>query len=331
MIDHGRHHPDVYYGSAEWSEAQVLHVAAAYSNPKRWQTRRRLFNDFRRHISAAANVRLHVGELAYGDRPFEVTAAGHRTDHQWRTRDELWHKENILNQVVSRFPADWQYGAYLDGDFIMTRPDWALEAIHLLQHFDWVQLFSSYTDLSADHQPLSIHAGFAYNWVEQGNRGSTRYQDGSPGGGWAFRRSAFEACGGLLDVGIVGAADHYMARGVAGIALPVHKEIVHGTPEYRRAIATWQARAASLGGNISYLSNHALHQWHGSKSARGYNYRWKILRDFAFDPYTDLYRDWQGIYQLTPAKPGLRDALRRYFASRNEDDPTLAAHERPLV
>ena len=331
MIDHGRHHPDVYYGSAEWSEAQVLHVAAAYSNPKRWQTRRRLFNDFRRHIFAAANVRLHVGELAYGDRPFEVTDAAHPLDHQWRTRDELWHKENILNQVVSRFPADWQYGAYLDGDFIMTRPDWALEAIHLLQHFDWVQLFSSYADLSADQRPLGVSAGFAYNWVERRPGTPTGYRAvGSPGGGWAFRRSAFEAVGGLLDVCILGAGDHYMACGLAGV-VDQRAETRNCRPEYRQAIAAWQQRAASLNGNFSYLPHHALHGFHGTKVSRAYGTRWKILEEWSFNPYTDLFRDWQGLYQLTPAKPGLRDALRRYFASRNEDDPTLADHERPLV
>jgi hypothetical protein len=47
------------------------------------------------------------------------------------------------------------------------------------------------------------------------------------------------------------------------------------------------------------------------------------LADNKFDPRTDLFRDWQDIYQLTPDKPALRDAIRRYFASRNEDDPSL--------
>ncbi len=329
-VDHALRHPDAFYASGAWSEAQTLHVAAAYSNPKRWATRRRTFNDFRRHLAGAANVTLHVGELAHGDRPFEVTDASHPFDHQWRTRDELWHKENLLNLVVSRFPADWQYGAYLDGDFHMTRPDWALETIHLLQHFDWVQLFSSYSDLGPDHRPLNVVPGFAYNWVEKRGRVPTGYQDGSPGGGWAFRRSAFETCGGLLDICILGAGDSYMACGLAGTGSS-HPETRNGRPEYRQAVAAWQERAGRLRGNISYLANHALHYWHGSKAARGYGTRWKILRDFSFNPHTDLFRDWQGLYQLTPDKPGLRDALRRYFASRNEDDPSLGGGERPLV
>jgi len=72
-----------------------------------------------------------------------MTDAANPLDLQLRTSDEMWHKENLLNLVVQRFPADWKYGAYLDGDFHMTRPDWALEAIHQLQHYDFAQLFSS--------------------------------------------------------------------------------------------------------------------------------------------------------------------------------------------
>lgn len=132
-----------------WSEEQTLHVAVAYSNPFRWRTRRELLNDFRKHMSVTSNVVLHVGELAYGDRPFEVTSEENPLDIQLRTSHELFHKENILNVIVQRgFPPDWRYGAWIDGDFHMTRHDWALETIHQLQHYDFVQPFSSYMDLS---------------------------------------------------------------------------------------------------------------------------------------------------------------------------------------
>ena len=115
-------HPDVPTPWRAWSEEQILHVAVAYSNPVRWASRRVLMNDFREHIRASANVVLHVGELAYGDRPFEVTGDD-PNDVILRTSHELWHKENILNLVVQRFPPDWRLGAVIDGDFHMTRRD----------------------------------------------------------------------------------------------------------------------------------------------------------------------------------------------------------------
>ena len=51
--------------------------------------------------------------------------------------------------------------------------------------------------------------------------------------------------------------------------------------------------------------------------------RWKILKDFQFNPRTDLKRDHQGLWQLeddhTLRFVGLRDAIRNYFRMRNED------------
>ena len=52
-------------------------------------------------MRASPNVVLHVGELAYGDGPFEVTGDG-LNDVRLRTSHVLWHKENILNLVVRR-------------------------------------------------------------------------------------------------------------------------------------------------------------------------------------------------------------------------------------
>ncbi len=141
-------HPNVHHRSQQWSNEQTLHIAVPYSNPYRWNTRRNLMNDFRHHMKGTPNVVIHVGELAYGDRPFEVTGDD-PNDIQLRTESELFHKENILNLVISSFPNDWKYGAYVDADFTFTRHDWALETIHQLQHHAWVQPFSTYLDLSA--------------------------------------------------------------------------------------------------------------------------------------------------------------------------------------
>src|SRR5271169_472990 len=200
-------HPDVHEPWRRWSEEATLHVACAYSNPLRWRTRRVLMNDFRQHMASSPNVALHAGELAYGDRPFEVTGA-HLDDVQLRTSDELWHKENLLNAVIQRFPSDWKYGAWIDADFHMTRRDWALEAIHQLQHFDFVQLFSTYSDLSAEQRPYRVMPGFAWCSLHgRAGKGGSSYpygygygSPGATGGAWAFRRSAFDAVGGLLDV-----------------------------------------------------------------------------------------------------------------------------------
>lgn len=333
---HDLRHPNVPFTASSWAEEATLHVAVVYSNPLRWRTRRQLFNDFRRHIDGLPNIKLYVGELAYGERPFEVTREDHPLDFQWRTRHELWHKENLLNLVIQRFDEDWKYGAYMDGDFTFNRHDLGLETIHQLQHYDWVQMFSTYTDIGYNHEPVRHMPSFAQLFVSgqltddlrQKVYKGTPYSTGgtigvgATGGAWAFRREALEKCGGLLDTCILGSGDWHMAFGLASTPdlHPQTAELTSCGKAYGDSIKVWQKRAEkATKQNIGVVNCYAVHHYHGEKSKRGYEWRWKILRDNDFNPATDIYRDAQGVYQLTPEKPRLRDDIRRYFRSRDED------------
>jgi hypothetical protein len=393
-------HPDIHTPWSQWQEEQTLHIVIPYSNCFRWRTRRELVNDCIRHLRGMANVDLHVVELAYGDRPFEVTG-GHVNDVQLRTTSELWHKEQLINIGVSRFPVDWKYGAYVDGDFHFTRHDLAMEAIHQLQHYDFVQLFSSYADLTGEtygtgHRPLRVNNGFAYNYIQNGYRLPEGYENGgwkqstaatqaetaprsdiatqsdlggygaamtsaalidgsapsapgpsgsivtgskmggskfgaglsaglgvgATGGAWAWRRSAFDTVGGMLDVCALGHGDWFMTFGLVGELAPdMH---VNGyTADYLGAIAAWQRNAAKLNKNIGYVDCFATHHFHGAKSRRGYSSRDTLLVKHQYSPTADLSKDWQGVYTLSGNKPAMRDDFRRYFISRSEDDPGL--------
>jgi hypothetical protein len=352
-VEHLRNHPDIHQPWAEWSESETLHVATCYSNPFRWRTRRELANDFRRHMSQSPNVKLYFGELAYGDRPHEVTDKNSDPrDVPLRTASELWHKENILNRVIQTFPPDWKYGMWCDADFHFTRHDWALETIHQLQMYDWVQPFSSYADINGEkfgtgQQAIGTNHGFAFNYIQNGYQlpagygpggwripGSPAGDDyyeaamlggipglprvGATGGAWAFRRTAFDAVGGLLDKCILGHADWFMAFGLISEDAPdMHTD--NYSDDYRSAITAWQSNAAKLRKNIGYVDGFCTHMFHGSKLRRGYASRDLILVRNQFAPTTDLRADWQGIYQLNETKTQLRDDIRRYFISRSED------------
>ena len=310
-------------------------------------------------MESQPNVALYVGELAYGERPFEVTDSTNPRDIQLRTGHELFHKENILNRVIQSFPMDWKYGSWVDADFHMTRHDWALEGVHQLQHYDFVQLFSSYTDLSGStygtaQLPMRVNASFAFNYIQNGYRLPDGYANGgwrkkgvdvgyygaaipgkragvgATGGAWAFRRSAFETVGGLLDQCILGHGDWFMTFGLVGEEAP-DMHIDGYSADYRKVITEWQRNAARLKKNVGYVDGFAVHHFHGSKVRRGYSNRDAILVKHQFSPTTDLRRDWQGIYQLTPDKPNLRDAIRAYFLSRSEDDPNLYGSEKLMV
>lgn len=121
-----------------------------------------MFNDALYHLQQTPNVVAWPVEIAFGDRPFEVTSQDNPHHIRLRTKTVLWHKETSINIGISRLPAGWQYAGYLDGDFHMTRHDWALEAIHQLQHYSWVQPYSSYSPLSPENIPMDVRPGYAY-------------------------------------------------------------------------------------------------------------------------------------------------------------------------
>ncbi len=363
-------HPDLHTPWQQWGEDQVLHVAIAYSNPFRWETRRRLANNCIRHLRSSANVVLHVGELAYGDRPFEITTSGNPLDVQLRVdRAEMFSKENILQLVTRTFPQNYQYGAAVDADWHFTRHDWALETIQQLQHYKFVQMFSSYADLSGgergeQHIPVRYNHGFIYAYFQNGFKVSPQYHSGfigadgqrvtpanyatyeeamkagdngtfmrgvgATGGAWAWRKSAFDTVGGFLDRCPVGHSDWSQTYSLVDVEPPdIHLQ--NYNPSYKHYICQFRERAQALLKNIGYVDCFCTHAWHGAKGRRAYSSRDIILAKHQFSPYEDLIPNHMGVYQLNPKKIGLRDDIRAYLLSRGEDNPNLGPNEKLLV
>jgi hypothetical protein len=300
-----------------------LYVIAPIINPSRYQSRYRLYEEFEKYITDAGAV-LYTVEAAYGDRGFEITEAANPRHIRLRTQHELWHKENLINIGVSRLPQDWKYVAWIDADVQFARNDIVDETIHQLQHFSVVQMFSHSTDLGPQHQPLSSFAGFMAQYVNHRWSAPPRqeqYGVWHPGYAWACRRDAWDHLGGLIDFAVVGSADRYMACGLVGeIAQCLSDDIFRQCPTYAAWCFEWQARAeAYIKRNVGFVDGLLLHYFHGSKQDRGYHSREEIIWKNKFEPSQDIKRDWQGMWQLTDQKFQMRDQLRAYFRSRNED------------
>lgn len=311
----------------------TLYIVSVVFNPVRYRSRWRLYQDFAKHVEETGKAKLLTVEIAHGEREFTVTEPGERWHLQLRTQHEIWHKERAINLGVQRLPADWRYVAWVDADVQFARGDWADEALHALQSWPVVQLWSEASDMSAGHEIVQTHKSFAWCYwndddttplpvmVKKGYGGwdpKTRKVYWHPGFGHAYRRDAWDALGGLFDLSIIGAGDYHMAQALIGQA---HVGIDYGIhQEYKDAVLLWQKRAVDyIKGNYGYVSGHISHYWHGPKADRKYNTRWKILVDNGFQPSLDLRTDWQGLYQLTDRVPKLRRDIQKYFRQRNED------------
>ncbi len=315
LVNHIRH-PELVTDS-------TLHVVGVVSNPVRYHSRYRLARQWMAEMQATPNVHLTMVEAAFGDRHHEVTEAGNPDHLQLRTSSEIWCKESMVNlgfrSVIGRYPAA-RYLAWVDADVHFRDPNWALETVQQLQHFDVVQPWSDCADLGAQGGILGHFKSFGAQHQRRRPKQkhpSQPYEYAHTGFAWACTRRFYEQVGGLLDFAILGSADHHMAFACIGEV----QDTVHGgmTAAFKRRCAEWQTRAMRVTkGEVGFAPGRIEHNFHGPKKRRFYRERWGVLIDHAYDPDTDLVHDNQGLIQLA-GKPALEQDIRLYNRSRFED------------
>jgi hypothetical protein len=303
------------------TRSAVLDVIAVVSNPARYERRYELFKQFVVRMHATPNVRLTTIELQQRARPFITDAT-----LKFRTKHELWHKENMINNAVQRLPEDWEYVAWIDADIVFQNENWAQEAIEQLQTYDIVQLFSHAIDLGPNLEVLQVHTGFMFlyaNGIRMNNyRPGTPYKNGHSGYAWACRKSAYNAMGGLMEFPILGSADAHMAMAFIGDTARTINRKLH--KNYKDLVLIFQERCERhIKRNVGYVCGTINHFFHGDKQNRKYKERYGILIENQFDPLRDIKKDNNNLWQLEDNKPALRDEIRKYFRQRNEDSKDI--------
>lgn len=306
---------------------EKLYVVTMISNPVRFKSRYALYEQFQKHMSCSGAELLTV-ELAFGTRPFEITNSANPMHLQLRTVDELWHKENAINlgiqYLTQRIDPDWKYVAWIDADVMFSNPKWVEETIAALQHYEVVQMWSKAIDLDPQMNPLKTHQSFMRSYLDNDCRphDDLSYTHGGawhPGYAWAATRRFIDRAGGLIDFAILGSADRHMALALTGApGIPAFL-----SAGYKESLLIWSDRVAEhIKEDVGCMDGTILHYWHGKKANRQYSSRWKILENNEYDPEYDLKKDAQGLWQLvtiTPRQKRLRDEIRAYFRTRNED------------
>lgn len=313
--------------------ADPLYVVTTIFDPHRFRSRWKLYQDFKYMVAHSGAV-LYVAEIAYGAREFVITTPDNPRHLQLRTSHDFWAKENALNLLVQRLPHDWKYVAWIDADCAFARSDWADETRHKLQHHPIVQCWSEAQDLSPDHEVLQKHVSLAHcftSGMPVPPMSEPPYYYGlpkkkitywHPGYAHACTREMWNAMGGLIDYAPLGSADAHMAYSLIGrVESTIHHDL---HDRYKYMLRLWAQRAeAACKRNLGCVRGLLNHHWHGPKKARKYVSRWKILIEEGFNPDTHLYRDSQGLYQLSDYDPRMwnfRNRVREYMSQRQEDD-----------
>lgn len=334
-------------------------VITCLSNPARFRRRYELYWRFA-EMCQQAGVKLITVEQAFGDRQFMVTSPNNPYHLQLRSIEELWVKENLINLGVKHAcriaPGEVREVAWVDADCRSTRTprDWFEETWHMLQHYQFVQMWEWLIDLDIHFSPIgSPQPGFMSTYIKYGTPTPDLYKTlkpderhspkgvyqhrphypstfsnnffGRPGLAWAANIEAFNHVGGLIDFCILGAADYYQAHGLIGTMSAATNEYIRkkSNSRYAEKLFEWQERALYwIKKDVGYVSGTVYHDFHGNKSNRQYGTRGKILIDNRFNPDTDLKYDSYGQLQLETRDARqikLRDQIRAYFHSRNED------------
>ena len=72
-------------------------------------------------------------------------------------------------------------------------------------------------------------------------------------------------------------------------------------------------------GHVGYVEGNIYHLWHGSVENRQYDGRFSELARFAFDPYSDISLDDNGLWRWSSDKSDMHQYLLNYFGARRED------------
>lgn len=304
-----------------------LYVVTVIFNPFDFQSRYRLYRNFKRHMEESG-AKLFTVEIAFGDRPFRVTERRDHMNLQIRTNTIAWHKERGLNLGIRRLlhvVHDARFLGFFDADITFGHPDWVDQATHKLSHTAVIQPFATAINLNSKddymwHCPSSIRAFIEARGYHQEPPLPVCYTyKGHPGLAWCITREAWERLGGLYDKCVAGSGDTIMSNAFKGdysVYLPSPQ-----TQGMVTSMSEFQKRCEHhIRGSIGFTHGVLLHHWHGHSEERGYEKRWSIMSFHKFDPNTDVVEDEEtGLFRWAGNKPGLEDDLRYSLSLRNED------------
>lgn len=263
----------------------------------------------------AENARRVVADLKESDIPVysvELVRKGRKSDLvssdlEVSADSFMFHKENLLNLVLSVVPNRYSKVVFMDADVRFSDREWldrvsvALDSNDVIQPMEWCFWSSSRNKISAAEQ------------LSRGRRldiGNTH-----PGFATGVRREWLDRVGGLYDLAVVGNGDACLWDAVArcyGLGFPdgsasAYMSRYEGLDEYRERVMATRPRVGSIRGCF------AGHMPHGTAVKRGYQQRHSLLeRDIS------VVRNANGVYEW--ANPSNNEPMLSYFRSRDEDN-----------
>ena len=286
-------------------------AVACYFNPVGWKSLRQNYIRFVRDMKNW-DIPLFVAEVAFEDQEFVDPNAFMKL--RANRSHILWQKERLLNELVTRLPAQYTKIAWIDADVLFLDTHWVELTCCALDNYPVVQLWGNWYHSDGNgtlHECYGSIGHLGNNYMTAG---------GHPGGAWGAHRSIFP----LYDAHILGGGDSIAIESWVGMTSSFTVDNME--PHFKSHYQQWSAKAFNkVRGRVTALPCGATHLYHGSRTNRRYASRWEILRDGEYDPKVSIKIDQSpesfGLYQFAnSASNKLVEAVHGYFTGREEDD-----------
>lgn len=240
----------------------------------------------------------------------------------------LWHKEGLLNKIISELPSSVKYVFWVDADVIFTNKNWILDSVAkfkngatILQPFEFCvhldkdefepnfdlnsvtsQLYPNgrnnkvWRSFSATHKKYpSLASSLDYNTY------------GHVGFAWGAKIEVLKECK-LYEKALIGGADHVMA--LASVGKFNHPSMKKSFTDNLLEIDNFQRKFyKATKGELDFVSGNLFHIWHGDIEKRQYL---KRIQDFTPTTKHITQKDNNGLFVAN----GKDKYVKNYFESR---------------
>lgn len=313
------------------SEAVII---SCYFNPHNSPYRLKAFKIFYESIK---HLNHSIVECVIGDSKPQLEE--NKNIKRIYTKNLLWHKETLLNNIVKTIPKKYKYVFWLDADVIFTNLNWMVDSVkefklghNILQPFehcvhlnkDEVQPsfdLDAFINMSKWHKftpnrynkkvwrSFCANYGTSALWLDEDYN-----SHGHVGFAWGAKREILERVP-LYDKALIGGADHIIAHAAAGQI--AHKCITKAFTDNIDEVNLWSIRFHKfVNGKIGHVKGNLFHIWHGDIEKRQYL---KRVQDFTSKTKEIVERDSNGLY-ITKKSDDVY--MKKYFREREvfEDD-----------
>ena len=259
-------------------------------------------------------------ELSLDDK-FETAGRKNWIHMRVEQQNICFQKEACINLVEKTIPEHYQKIAWIDPDLYFTNQNWYRETSEKLNNYKLVQMYSEgygtdrYGRISRRHPSIMS----MYNMVPMDY---WLKHTGHPGGAWGAKRDFFRN-GGLYPFCIMGGGDTVFVYTLFGhtFSNDIYKSLGLTGHRLFAPYVEWRSKITSYitgPDDITYVNNAFIHEWHGERVKRNYNFRHTLLKNINI--HNNVRLNDAGLVELYDIKfRSTFDNILGYFQERDED------------